>query len=81
MIDYLTYVDHSFGNSFEFTRTNVLGTHVLLEAARKHGIKRFVHISTDEVYGEVDSSKVILTLFINFTLFKQYFSQYVMKKR
>jgi UDP-glucose 4,6-dehydratase len=47
-----THVDNSFGNSFIFTKTNVLGTHVLLEAAKAHGVARFVHISTDEVYGE-----------------------------
>jgi dTDP-glucose 4,6-dehydratase len=48
-----THVDNSFGNSLEFTRTNVMGTHVLLECARTSpGVKRFVHVSTDEVYGE-----------------------------
>ncbi|KAF2634685.1 NAD(P)-binding protein [Massarina eburnea CBS 473.64] len=48
-----SHVDLSFGNSYAFTNTNVLGTHVLLESAREHGITRFVHISTDEVYGDV----------------------------
>ncbi|KAH8063062.1 dTDP-glucose 4,6-dehydratase [Aureococcus anophagefferens] len=47
-----THVDNSFGNSFQFTRNNIMGTHVLLEAAKVHSIKRFVHVSTDEVYGE-----------------------------
>ncbi|GAB5030007.1 dtdp-glucose-dehydratase [Nannochloropsis oceanica] len=47
-----THVDNSFGNSFSFTQNNILGTHVLLESAKVHGIKRFVHCSTDEVYGE-----------------------------
>lgn len=49
-----THVDNSFGNSFAFTINNVIGTHVLLEAARlaKSPIRRFVHVSTDEVYGE-----------------------------
>lgn len=47
-----THVDNSFGNSFQFTETNVLGTHVLLEAAKAAGIKRFIHVSTDEVKGE-----------------------------
>ncbi|KAJ3111762.1 hypothetical protein HDU96_005352, partial [Phlyctochytrium bullatum] len=47
-----SHVDNSFGNSFEFTKNNVLGTHVLLEAARLYEIKRFIHVSTDEVYGE-----------------------------
>jgi len=50
-----SHVDLSFGNSYEFTSTNVYGTHVLLECAKNHGsLKRFIHISTDEVYGEVD---------------------------
>eukprot|EP00842_Homolaphlyctis_polyrhiza_P000143 jgi/Hompol1/1129/HPOL_000049-RA len=48
-----SHVDNSFGDSLEFTKNNVLGTHVLLEAARVHHIKRFIHVSTDEVYGEV----------------------------
>ncbi|CAK7273631.1 hypothetical protein SEPCBS57363_005748 [Sporothrix epigloea] len=48
-----SHVDLSFGNSYGFTHTNVYGTHVLLEGAKKVGIKRFIHISTDEVYGEV----------------------------
>ncbi|KAF1842722.1 NAD(P)-binding protein [Cucurbitaria berberidis CBS 394.84] len=48
-----SHVDLSFGNSYEFTNTNVYGTHVLLERAREHGITRFIHISTDEVYGDV----------------------------
>ncbi|KAF0513133.1 dtdp-glucose 4,6-dehydratase [Gigaspora margarita] len=48
-----THVDNSFGDSFEFTKNNVMGTHVMLEAAKVHGIKRFIHVSTDEVYGEV----------------------------
>lgn len=47
-----SHVDNSFGNSFDFTQNNVLGTHILLECAKVYGIKRFVHISTDEVYGE-----------------------------
>ena len=46
-----THVDNSFGNSFTFTQNNVMGTHVLVETAKTHGIKRFIHVSTDEVYG------------------------------
>lgn len=50
-----THVDRSFGNSMVFTDDNVNGTHTLLECVRKYGgVKRFVHISTDEVYGEVN---------------------------
>jgi dTDP-glucose 4,6-dehydratase len=49
-----THVDNSFGNSVQFTEDNVLGTHNLLESVRAYGkIRRFIHISTDEVYGEV----------------------------
>lgn len=49
-----THVDNSFGNSLVFTSNNIYGTHTMLEAARAHKsqIKRFVHVSTDEVYGE-----------------------------
>jgi len=49
-----SHVDHSFGNSIIFTRNNVIGTHVLLEAATKYQVKRFIHVSTDEVYGDND---------------------------
>jgi len=49
-----SHVDNSFGNSIAFTQNNVLGTHKLLESSRIYGhLKRFIHISTDEVYGEV----------------------------
>lgn len=47
-----THVDNSFGNSFQFTQNNIMGTHVMLESAKIAGIKRFIHVSTDEVYGE-----------------------------
>lgn len=47
-----THVDNSFGNSIAFTETNILGTHVLLEAAKEVGVRLFVHVSTDEVYGD-----------------------------
>ena len=50
-----SHVDNSFGNSIQFTKDNVLGTHTLLECCKVYGkLKRFLHISTDEVYGEVD---------------------------
>lgn len=48
-----SHVDNSFGNSMEFTRTNVLGTHALMEAALQHKIPKIIHVSTDEVYGEI----------------------------
>ena len=48
-----THVDNSFGNSFAFTENNIIGTHVLLESSKILGtIRRFLHVSTDEVYGE-----------------------------
>ncbi|KAI8817523.1 uncharacterized protein EV422DRAFT_216489 [Fimicolochytrium jonesii] len=56
-----THVDNSFGNSAEFTLNNVMGTHVLLEAARINNVKKFIHISTDEVYGEVEHGGAELT--------------------
>ncbi|KAJ8749317.1 hypothetical protein K2173_018800 [Erythroxylum novogranatense] len=55
-----THVDNSFGNSFEFTKNNIYGTHVLLEACKVTGqIKRFIHVSTDEVYGETEEDAVV----------------------
>jgi dTDP-glucose 4,6-dehydratase len=54
-----THVDNSFGNSIEFTIDNILGTHTLLECCKVYNkIKRFIHISTDEVYGEVDINHI-----------------------
>jgi dTDP-glucose 4,6-dehydratase len=46
-----THVDRSLQDAARFARTNVLGTSVLLEAVRRHGVERFVQVSTDEVYG------------------------------
>ena len=46
-----SHVDRSIADAAPFITTNVLGTQVLLEAARKAGVGRFVHVSTDEVYG------------------------------
>lgn len=48
-----SHVDNSFGNSLNFTKTNVLGTHSLMEACREANVPRIIHVSTDEVYGEV----------------------------
>jgi len=48
-----SHVENSFDNALQYTTDNILGTHTLLEACRKYGkIIRFIHISTDEVYGE-----------------------------
>ena len=48
-----SHVDRSITSADEFLRTNVLGTQVLLDAARERGVRRFVHISTDEVMGSL----------------------------
>ncbi|HOX23532.1 MAG TPA: dTDP-glucose 4,6-dehydratase, partial [Elusimicrobiales bacterium] len=48
-----THVDRSILCASEFVRTNVLGTQTLLESARRAGVKKFVYVSTDEVYGSV----------------------------
>jgi len=48
-----SHVDTSFTNPMLYTQDNIVGTHTLLEAVRSYGkVKRFIHISTDEVYGE-----------------------------
>ncbi len=49
-----SHVDRSITEPGEFVRTNVLGTQVLLDAALKNNIKRFHHVSTDEVYGSLN---------------------------
>lgn len=49
-----SHVDRSISAADEFMRTNVLGTHTLLDAASRHKVDRFVHVSTDEVYGSVE---------------------------
>jgi dTDP-glucose 4,6-dehydratase len=50
-----SHVDNSFDNSLQYTTDNIYGTHVLLQASKEYGkIKKFLHFSTDEVYGEVD---------------------------
>jgi dTDP-glucose 4,6-dehydratase len=48
-----SHVQNSFEDSLQYTQDNIVGTHVLLECCRKYGkIERFIHVSTDEVYGE-----------------------------
>ncbi|HAH05043.1 MAG TPA: dTDP-glucose 4,6-dehydratase [Elusimicrobia bacterium] len=49
-----SHVDRSILEPGVFLRTNVIGTQVLLDAALKHRVRRFVHVSTDEVYGSVE---------------------------
>ena len=50
-----SHVDRSIVDGAVFAQTNVIGTYNLIEAARKKGVKRFIHISTDEVYGSLRS--------------------------
>ena len=52
-----SHVDRSLINAGAFVQTDVYGTYVLLEAARRHRHQRFLQISTDEVYGEVKDGK------------------------
>ncbi|MEU6994876.1 dTDP-glucose 4,6-dehydratase [Streptomyces sp. NPDC046465] len=49
-----SHVDRSIDGGGEFVRTNVLGTHTLVDAAYRAGVTTFVHVSTDEVYGSID---------------------------
>ncbi len=54
-----SHVDRSISSGTEFVHTNVLGTNVLLENAMKNDIERFIHISTDEVYGSIQKGSFI----------------------
>ncbi|MEU8075766.1 dTDP-glucose 4,6-dehydratase [Catellatospora citrea] len=49
-----THVDRALHGPAQFVQTNVVGTQVLLDAARNSGVGRFLHVSTDEVYGSID---------------------------
>ncbi len=51
-----SHVDRSILGPLVFTQTNVLGTHTLLEAAREAQVRKFIHISTDEVYGSLGAT-------------------------
>ncbi len=50
-----SHVDRSIREAGDFVGTNVVGTSVLLDAAVRHGVQRFVHVSTDEVYGSIEA--------------------------
>lgn len=52
-----SHVDRSIAEPAVFVKTNVLGTQVLLEAALDHNVKRFHHVSTDEVFGAIEESE------------------------
>ena len=49
-----SHVDRSITGAADFVMTNVVGTQTLLDSALQHGITKFVHVSTDEVYGSID---------------------------
>ena len=49
-----THVDRSIVDASEFVQTNVYGTYVLLEAAKKHSLDKFIQISSDETYGSIE---------------------------
>ena len=51
-----THVDRSISNPKQFLETNILGTHSLLESAKKHE-KLFIHVSTDEIYGDAENQE------------------------
>jgi len=52
-----SHVDRSIKDSSSFVETNIKGTQNLLDISRKHEVKKFIHISTDEVYGEIKKGK------------------------
>ena len=52
-----SHVDNSFNNSFAFTFTNTLGSHVFFENCRINKVKNIIHVSTDEVYGQKISGR------------------------
>ena len=52
-----THVDNSISAPEDFMKTNVLGTHVLLKSALRHGVSKFLQVSTDEVYGSIDRGR------------------------
>ena len=52
-----SHVDRSIHSAHEFIKTNVLGTQVLLDAARERGVRRFIQVSTDEVMGSLPENE------------------------
>ena len=60
-----THVDRSILNAADSLRTNVMGTQTMIELARTFGVERFVHISTDEVYGDIETGHFYETTPLN----------------
>jgi len=56
-----SHVDRSIADGSAFVRTNVIGTFTLLDCAQKHGVERFIHVSTDEVYGSTREGSFVET--------------------
>jgi dTDP-glucose 4,6-dehydratase len=52
-----SHVDRSIADAAEFLRTNIIGTQILLDAARARGVKRFIQVSTDEVMGSLPENE------------------------
>ncbi|MDD5044247.1 MAG: dTDP-glucose 4,6-dehydratase [Candidatus Omnitrophica bacterium] len=52
-----SHVDRSIKDPSAFIKTNIAGTQILLDAAKKYGVAKFIHISTDEVYGDIKKGK------------------------
>ncbi|MCP4372881.1 MAG: dTDP-glucose 4,6-dehydratase [Deltaproteobacteria bacterium] len=60
-----SHVDRSILDSDEFITTNVQGTQILLDRAKESGIDKFIHISTDEVYGDIEKGQFYETTPLN----------------
>jgi dTDP-glucose 4,6-dehydratase len=60
-----SHVDRSIADQDVFARTHVIGTSVLLDAAREHGVGRFLQVSTDEVYGSIEKGSFTETSPLN----------------
>ena len=54
-----SHVDRSIVNPDEFVSTNCLGTNVMCDVAQRVGVDRFLHISTDEVYGSIEDGSFV----------------------
>ncbi|MFA5351637.1 MAG: dTDP-glucose 4,6-dehydratase [Candidatus Omnitrophota bacterium] len=52
-----SHVDRSISDASPFIETNIKGTQILLDVCRRHNVSKFIHISTDEVYGEIHNGK------------------------
>ena len=55
-----SHVDRSLESSYEFLRTNILGTSNLILASRKNNVKKYIQVSTDEVYGDLSWKTLFL---------------------